>query len=89
MSEPLNPYAPPQANIIPAPVDGNILPPASRWHRLLASLLDTIILMAVLLPLQWLTGSFDRMQNSSLLEPESIVQPPTALKVAVAETQSC
>jgi len=73
MSEPFNPYAPPQANVIPAPVAGNELPPASRSHRLLASLLDTIILMVVLVPLEWLAGAFNRLQQASLLNPESIL----------------
>jgi uncharacterized RDD family membrane protein YckC len=73
MSEPFNPYAPPQANVIPAPVAGYEPPLSSRWHRLLASLVDTIILMAVVLPLEWLAGSFGRMQNSALLDPETIL----------------
>lgn len=72
MSEPFNPYAPPQANVILA-ASGNELPPASRWHRVLASLLDTIILMVAVLPLEWLAGSFGRMQNASLFDLESVL----------------
>jgi uncharacterized RDD family membrane protein YckC len=81
MSEPFNPYAPPQANVIPASVAGSELPPASRWHRLLASFLDTILLMLAVLPLEWLAGSFGRMQNASLFNLESILWSAVSLGI--------
>lgn len=73
MSDPFNPYAPPQANVIPAPQAGYEPPLSSRWHRLLASLLDTIILMVAVLPLEWLAGSFGRMQKASIFDLETVL----------------
>lgn len=76
MDETFNPYAAPQSNVIPAPVPGNALPSASRWHRFLATLLDTLIIMVVVTPLEWLTGTFDRTmqasQAGSIYQAESI-----------------
>lgn len=68
MEESFNPYAAPRSNVIPPPLPGNALLPASRWHRFLAMLLDTLILMVVVTPLEWLTGSFDAPEPSSFSE---------------------
>jgi len=38
---------------------------ASRWKRLFASIVDSMILMAVLLPILYLTGVFENINNSS------------------------
>lgn len=60
MSDPINPYAPPQVDILP-PVDPSKNERlASPWRRLGASLLDTLILLAINLPLMWITGYFTR-----------------------------
>jgi uncharacterized RDD family membrane protein YckC len=60
MNEEFNPYAAPQSAILSAPVADQELPLASRWHRLVASLLDSLILMVIFMPLQYLTGTFQR-----------------------------
>lgn len=60
MSDPINPYAPPQADILP-PVDPSKNERlATPWRRLGASILDTLILLAINLPLMWFTGYFSR-----------------------------
>jgi uncharacterized RDD family membrane protein YckC len=60
MSDPINPYAPPQVDILP-PVDPSKNERlASPWRRLGASLLDTLILLVINLPLMWITGYFTR-----------------------------
>lgn len=60
MNEEFNPYAAPQAAVLTAPLPDQELPLASRWHRLCASFLDSLILMAIFMPLQFLTGTFQR-----------------------------
>lgn len=65
MDESFNPYAAPQSSVMPPALKGVAPPLASRWHRFLAMLLDTLILMAVVLPLEWMTGSFERSMQAS------------------------
>jgi len=60
MSEEYNPYAAPKSTILTAPVPNEGLPLASRWHRFVASFLDSLILSVVVLPLQYLTGAYQR-----------------------------
>ncbi len=60
MNEEYNPYAAPKSAVLTASVPEQGLLLASRWHRLVASFLDSLILMAVFLPLQFLTGAFQR-----------------------------
>lgn len=60
MNDPINPYAPPQANIIPESNPDQAQRLASPWRRLGATLVDTIILMAIFMPLMWLGGYFAR-----------------------------
>lgn len=79
MSDPINPYAPPQVDILP-PVDPSKNERlASPWRRLGASLLDALILSAINLPLMWFTGYFTRtfqrasQGNNSAFEPEQLV----------------
>lgn len=61
MSDEYNPYAPPKTTELSAPVTQNHdLPLASRWHRLAASLLDSIITMAFIMPAQLFMGTFQR-----------------------------
>ncbi len=60
MNDPINPYAPPQSNIVPAGNPDEVQRLASPWQRLGASLLDTLIVMVVFLPIMWLSGYFTR-----------------------------
>lgn len=61
MTEPFNPYAPPQSNILPAGNPDEVQQLASPWRRLGASILDSLILMLVFLPLMWFSGYFTRL----------------------------
>lgn len=63
MNDPINPYAPPQSNIIPAGNPDEVQRLASPWLRLGASVLDTLIMLAVFLPTMWLSGYFTRMME--------------------------
>jgi uncharacterized RDD family membrane protein YckC len=60
MNEEFNPYAAPKSVVLTAPLPNQELPLASRWHRFVAAFLDSLILMAIFLPLQYLTGTFQR-----------------------------
>lgn len=60
MNEEYNPYAAPKSSVLTASVPEEGLPLASRWHRLVASFLDSLILMVIFMPLQFLTGTFQR-----------------------------
>jgi uncharacterized RDD family membrane protein YckC len=60
MNDPINPYAPPQANIIPESNPDQAQRLASPWRRLGAALLDSIILMVIFMPLMWVGGYFAR-----------------------------
>ncbi|OYW72660.1 MAG: hypothetical protein B7Z37_24220 [Verrucomicrobia bacterium 12-59-8] len=60
MNDPINPYAPPQSNIVPASNPEDVKRLASPWQRLGASLLDIVIMMVVFLPIMWLGGYFTR-----------------------------
>ena len=50
MNEEYNPYAAPKSSVLTAPVSNEGLPLASRWHRLVASFLDSLILGAIFMP---------------------------------------
>ncbi|WP_395746336.1 RDD family protein [Prosthecobacter sp.] len=65
MNDPVNPYAPPQSNLLPADSSGASELLATPWQRLGASLLDSLILMAINLPLMWFTGYFDRAMEQA------------------------
>lgn len=65
MSEPINPYAPPQANIIPDATDAQNQRLASPWRRLGANILDTLILLLISSPIMWLSGYFSRTMERS------------------------
>lgn len=60
MSEAFNPYAPPQATVLTAPAQDGELPLGSRWRRVVASFIDSLILMVIVMPLQFVTGTFQR-----------------------------
>ena len=63
-----DPYQPPAAELR-APVElgpqGEVL--ASRESRLGASIIDTIIMVIVVVPLQWSMGMYEDPENNSLL----------------------
>ncbi len=60
MSEEFNPYAAPKSVVLTAPVAESELPLASRWYRVVASFLDSLILMVVLMPAQFLAGTYQK-----------------------------
>lgn len=53
-----NVYSTPQAQLVNQ-VDDSEKPLASRWARLGASIIDSIIMMVILLPVMYFTGGFD------------------------------
>lgn len=65
MTDPFNPYAPPQSNIIPASNPNEVQRLASPWRRLGASLVDDLILMALILPIMWFSGYFTRLMDQA------------------------
>ncbi|MGH1485776.1 MAG: RDD family protein [Cellvibrionaceae bacterium] len=58
-------YQTPEADLTPADDNISDAPLASRWSRLGASLLDTIILFAILFPLLFLIGWFSMFENGN------------------------
>ncbi|MCF7788777.1 MAG: RDD family protein [Prosthecobacter sp.] len=65
MTDPINPYAPPQSNILPAGNPDDIQQLASPWRRLGASILDSLIMMVVVLPIMWFSGYFTRIMEQA------------------------
>jgi len=63
MSDPFNPYAPPQSNIIPASHPDEVQQIASPWRRLGASLLDALIMVILFLPIMWIGGYFTHIME--------------------------
>lgn len=59
-NEAFNPYAPPQATVLTAPMNDSALPLGSRWRRVVASFIDSLIMMVIVMPLQFVTGTFQR-----------------------------
>lgn len=59
-----NVYSTPQAQLVDQ-VDDSEKPLASRWARLGASIIDSIIVMVVLVPVMYFTGGFDGMMEGS------------------------
>ncbi len=89
MSDSINPYAPPQVDILP-PVDPSKNERlATPWRRLGASMLDTLILLAINLPLMWITGYFTRVYqlaaqgNASAVGLEQVVWSAVGLAIMV------
>lgn len=66
MSDPINPYAPPQTNITPAADPSQPHPLASPWRRLGASIIDSLIVMVIFLPVMWLSGYFTRVAQLAM-----------------------
>ncbi|WMS88931.1 RDD family protein [Pleionea litopenaei] len=59
-----NIYAPPQAE--ENKLEINFRPLASRWHRLAASIIDSIILVAVTVPIYYLSGLMDQLLDGEV-----------------------
>jgi uncharacterized RDD family membrane protein YckC len=59
-----NVYSTPQAQLVDQ-VDDSEKPLASRWARLGASIIDSIIVMVVLVPVMYFTGGFDGIMEGS------------------------
>tara|TARA_R100000656_G_scaffold97110_1_gene70489 strand:- start:35 stop:538 length:504 start_codon:yes stop_codon:yes gene_type:complete len=57
-----NVYSTPQSQLVDQ-VDDSEKPLASRWARLGASLIDSIIMMIIVLPVMYLTGGFDGVMD--------------------------
>ncbi len=57
-----NVYSTPQSQLVDQ-VDDSEKPLASRWARLGASIIDSIIMMLVLVPIMYFTGGFDGMME--------------------------
>ncbi len=83
MSE-LNPYAPPQADLTPE-FGPNEKPLASIWMRLVSQIVDGIIAAVILVTLQYLTGSFGRIQaaaaEGNIIVLESFLWIPVQIAV--------
>ncbi|MDB6006417.1 MAG: hypothetical protein JWR15_3404 [Prosthecobacter sp.] len=88
MNDPINPYAPPQSNILPAVSPDAVQPLASPWQRLGASLLDTLIVLAVFLPVMWIGGYFTRMLERAARgvtwDVEQLLWAPVGLAIMLA-----
>lgn len=59
-----NVYSTPQSQLVDQ-VDDSEKPLASRWARLGASIIDSIILMIILVPVMYFTGGFDGMMTGA------------------------
>lgn len=57
-----NVYSTPQSQLVDQ-VDDSEKPLASRWARLGASIIDSIIIMIILVPVMYFTGGFDGMME--------------------------
>ena len=57
-----NVYSTPQSQLVDQ-IDDSEKPLASRWARLGASIIDSIIMMVVLVPTMYFTGGFDGMME--------------------------
>lgn len=62
-------YSTPQSNL---EIDSNTTKPdlASRWSRLWASIIDSLIMMLVIVPAMYFTGAFDDLANG--VEPSLV-----------------
>ena len=65
MDENFNPYAAPQSNVLQAPEPSGDYPLASRWKRLGGVMLDGLIIAIVVMPIQFLTGNFQKLMEQS------------------------
>ncbi|MDI1314604.1 RDD family protein [Prosthecobacter sp.] len=65
MTDPINPYAPPQSNILPAGNPDEIQQLASPWRRLGASILDSLIMILIVMPIMYFSGYFTRIMEQA------------------------
>lgn len=72
MDDKNNPYAPPRADLAPLPDEPEFSALATRGSRFGAALLDGLILMVVVLPVQYALGFFDGFPN--IVEPDFSMQ---------------
>lgn len=88
MNDPINPYAPPQSNIIPPSDSAEVQQLASPWQRLGASLLDAVIMMAIFLPVMWLGGYYTRTMERAARgvswDVEQLLWAPVGLIIMLA-----
>ena len=87
MSE-VNPYAPPQTEITAPEVQTQGKPLARKRDRLFAQIVDALISVAIIFPLQYLTGSYGRIAASAAqghyFNFESLLWIPLGLGVLFA-----
>jgi len=74
-----NVYAPPQSNL--TDTAGTQLLDASRWSRLGASLIDTLSIMIIALPVMYFTGGFDGITSG--------IRPSFGYNLAMAVLTIC
>lgn len=88
MNDPVNPYAPPQSNVLPANTSESNQRLASPWRRLGASLLDSLIMSVITLPLLWLSGYFtrimERASKGSSWTPEQLLWAVVGFVIMIA-----
>jgi uncharacterized RDD family membrane protein YckC len=60
MSDSINPYAPPQVDVLPPADPSQNHRLASLGRRFVASMIDTFLLLAILMPVMWFTGFMTR-----------------------------
>ncbi|WP_395732196.1 RDD family protein [Prosthecobacter sp.] len=88
MNDSINPYAPPQSDILPASNPDEIQQLASPWRRLGASILDSLILMVIALPIMYFSGYFSRIMEQagkpSYLTMEQLVWAVVGLGIMLA-----
>ena len=65
----LNPYAPPLTNPIPEPTAAGAQKPATRSSRFWASLIDGLIMSAIIFPIMFLTGFWQRNMAAAQQNP--------------------
>lgn len=91
VSEEINPYAAPQSEFLFAKEPDGALPHGSRGRRLVASLIDSLIVLVIFMPLQFLTGTFQRefarqQAGAGLLDfnPENLIWSAAGFLLIVA-----
>ncbi|HRJ11572.1 MAG TPA: RDD family protein [Prosthecobacter sp.] len=86
MSTEFNPYAPPKTAELGAPVAQDTKRPlAARWRRIVAYLLESVIVTALIVPAQYFAGTFQREMERQESGGSSIgYHPEIVLWTAVA-----